>query len=222
MAGRLKRSGAAVQETRQAGIAQGIVLSLLTFLPIMATVSLGAGMPSFREHFHAAAGAIWFVPMLLTVPAVFIAVVSPIAGLLSDRFGRRRVLLAAIVLYGVCGLAPLLIDNLYIILGTRAGVGVSEGMLMTVGKTLVGDYFTGARRQQWVGYQGVIDACLGSLTWLLGGFLASVGWRGPFFLYLISIPLLLATAWLIWEPESRRLAVSGRRRRRLRPFLGAR
>jgi MFS family permease len=197
-----------VQETRQAGIAQGLVLSLLTFLPIMATVSLGAGMPSFREHFHAAAGAVWFVPMLLTVPAVFIAVISPIAGLLSDRLGRRRVLLAAIVLYGVCGVAPLLLDNLYVILGTRAGVGVSEGMLMTVGKTLVGDYFTGSRRQQWVGYQGVIDACLGSFTWLLGGYLASMGWRGPFFLYLVSIPLLLATAWLIWEPESRPPALS--------------
>ena len=170
----------------------------------MATVSLGAGMPSFREHFHAAVGAVWFVPMLLTVPALFIAVISPVAGLMSDRFGRRRVLLAAIILYGLCGLAPLVLDNLYAILGTRAGVGISEGMLMTVGKTLVGDYFTGARRQQWVGYQGVIDAGLGSLTWLLGGYLASVGWRGPFYLYLVSIPLLLATAWLIWEPEARR------------------
>lgn len=195
-----------MEKTRQAGIAQGLVLSLLTFLPIMATVSLGAGMPLFREHFHAAAGAIWFVPMLLTVPAVFIAIISPVAGMLSDRFGRRRVLLIAIVMYGICGLAPLLLHNLYLILGTRAGVGISEGMLMTAGKTLVGDYFTGARRQQWVGYQGVIDACLGSVTWLLGGYLASLGWRGPFFLYLVSIPLLLATAWLIWEPEAGRLA----------------
>lgn len=197
-----------MRQTRQAGIAQGLVLSLLTFLPIMATVSLGAGMPSFREHFHAAAGAIWFVPMLLTVPAVFIAIVSPVGGLLSDYIGRRRVLLGAIVIYGVCGLAPLFLDNLYIILGTRAGVGISEGLLMTVGKTLVGDYFTGARRQQWVGYQGAIDAGLGSCTWLLGGYLASLGWRGPFFLYLVSIPLLLATAWLIWEPEPRTAATA--------------
>jgi MFS family permease len=191
---------------RQAGLIQGLVLSCITFLPILATVSLAAGMPAFREHFSSAAGAAWFVPMLLTVPALFIAAVSPIAGRLSDRFGRKRLLVAGLVVYGLSGLAPLMIDSLYFILATRAIVGISEGVLMTVGKSMVGDYFSGERRQAWVGYQGILDACLGSMTWLLGGVLASLGWRGPFLLYLIWIPLLAATFAFLWEPLGQAIA----------------
>src|SRR5882672_2346538 len=97
---------------RQAGIVQGIVLSLVTFLPIMATVSLAPGIPLFQEHFKAVPNVSVLVPMLITLPAVFIALVSPLAGALSDAVGRKRVLLCAMVIYGVCGLAPLLLDNL--------------------------------------------------------------------------------------------------------------
>jgi MFS family permease len=186
---------------RQAGIVQGIILSLVTFLPIMATVSLAPGLPLFLDHFKNVPHVSMLVPMLITVPAVLIAVISPFAGALSDAVGRKRVLLAAMVLYGVCGMAPLVLDNIYALLASRVGVGAAEGMLMTVGKTLVGDYFAGARRQQWVGYQAGIDAGLGSLTWLLGGVLASGSWRGPFLLYTLSIPMFFAVLLLLWEPE---------------------
>lgn len=188
-------------EQRQAGIVQGIVLSLVTFLPIMATVSLAPGMPLFLDHFKNVPHVSTLVPMLITVPAVLIAIVSPFAGALSDAVGRARVLLAAVVLYGVCGMAPLLLDNIYALLASRVGVGIAEGMLMTVGKTLIGDYYAGERRQRWVGYQAGIDACLGSLTWLLGGVLASGSWRGPFMLYTLSIPMFFAVLLLLWEPE---------------------
>jgi MFS family permease len=175
---------------RQAGIVQGIILSLVTFLPIMATVSLAPGIPLFLNHFKNVAHVSALVPMLITVPAVMIAIASPFAGALSDAVGRKRVLLAAVALYGVCGMAPLVLDNIYSLLGSRIGVGAAEGMLMTVGKTLIGDYFAGERRQRWIGYQSGIDACLGSLTWLLGGVLAGGNWRGPFLLYTISVPVL--------------------------------
>ena len=186
---------------RQAGVVQGIVLSFVTFLPIMATVSLAPGIPLFIEHFKNVPHIETLVPMLITVPAVLIALVSPLAGALSDAAGRKRVLLAAMVLYGACGMAPLLLDNFYALLGSRVGVGISEAMLMTIGKSLVGDYFAGERRQRWVGYQGVIDACLGSLIWLLGGVLASGSWRGPFLLYTLAIPMFFAVLFLLWEPE---------------------
>lgn len=199
---------------REAGLTEGIVLSLVTFLPIMATVSLAPCIPLFHEHFAAVPGAQALVPMLVTLPAVFIAILSPIAGALSDRFGRRRLLLGALILYGLCGLAPLLLDDLRAILASRVGVGAAEGMLMTVGKSLIGDYYDGPRRQQWVGVQGIIDACLGSLTWFLGGALAQGGWRAPFLLYLISIPLFLAVAWKVWEPVGVALARSVRGRAR--------
>jgi MFS family permease len=138
---------------------------------------------------------------LLAVPAIFIAITSPFVGIPIKRFGRKPVLMAGVLLYGVFGLAPFFMEDLHAILVTRAGVGVAEAMLMTVGKALIGDYFTGERRQRWVGYQNAIDAALGTSMWFIGGLLATFGWRSPFLLYIVAIPLLIAVAFLIWEPQ---------------------
>jgi len=187
---------------RQAGIVQGLILSLATFLPIMATISLAPAIPRLIEHFSDTPNVKVLVPMLLSVPAICIAIASPLTGVLADYMGRRRVLIAAILIYGAFGMAPLLLDDLYAILATRVGVGIAEAMLFTVGKTLIGDYFAGERRQAWVGYQNAIDAALGTMTWLAGGLLAALSWRAPFYLYILSVPLLLAVIFYIWEPES--------------------
>jgi MFS family permease len=187
--------------TRQAGLTQGLILSLVTFLPILATLSVAPAIPRLIEHFSDVPNAKLLVTMLLSVPAICIAISAPFVGYFTDRVGRKRVLVAAVILYGIFGIAPLFLDNLYTILATRAGVGVAEAMLVTVGKTLIGDYFAGERRQRWIGYQNAIDAVLGTSMWLIGGYLASFGWRSPFLLYLVSVPLLVAIVFLIWEPE---------------------
>ena len=194
---------------RQAGIVQGLILSLVTFLPIMATLSVAPAIPRLIAQFEDVPNVTVLIPMLMTIPAICIAVTSPFVGVLTDRLGRRRVLIAAIIIYGVFGMAPFFLDDLYVILATRVGVGVSEAMLFTVGKTLIGDYFTGERRQRWVGYQNAIDAALGTTTWLLGGLLASLGWRAPFLLYTLAVPLLIAVYFLIWEPSPRDDAEGG-------------
>ncbi|MEJ2128497.1 MAG: MFS transporter [Woeseiaceae bacterium] len=186
---------------RQAGVVQGVILSLVTFLPIMATLSVAPAIPRLIEHFDAIPNAAVLVTMLLSVPAIFIAITSPFVGIPIKRFGRKPILVWGVALYGVFGLAPFFLEDLYAILITRAGVGVAEAMLVTVGKALIGDYYSGERRQRWVGYQTAIDATLGTLMWFIGGLLATFGWRSPFLLYLVAIPLLVAVIFLIWEPE---------------------
>ena len=186
---------------RQAGVVQGVILSLVTFLPILATLSVAPAIPRLIEHFGDVADARILVPMLLSVPAIFIAITSPFVGIPIKRYGRKPVLVVGVALYGVFGLAPFFMEDLHAILITRAGVGVAEAMLVTVGKALIGDYFTGERRQRWVGYQTAIDAALGTAMWFIGGALASFGWRSPFLLYIVAVPLLIAVVFLIWEPE---------------------
>lgn len=186
---------------QKAGFVQGIILSLVTFLPILATLSVAPAIPRLIEHFSDVADARVLVPMLLAVPAIFIAITSPFVGIPIKRYGRKPVLIVGVALYGVFGLAPFFMDDLHAILVTRAGVGVAEAMLVTVGKALIGDYFTGERRQRWVGYQTAIDAALGTLMWFIGGALASFGWRSPFLLYIVAVPLLVAVIFLLWEPE---------------------
>lgn len=52
-----------------------------------------------------------------------IALLAPFAGRIIDTFGRKRLLVTALVIYSVFGTAPLWLDGLPAILLSRAGVG---------------------------------------------------------------------------------------------------
>src|SRR6516165_3671248 len=92
--------------TRKAGPVQAWVLIFAMFLPIMAIVALAPALPTLVDHFKGVPNAAVFVPMLLTAPALCIAIFGALAGYLSDRFGRRRLFLGAMVLYLIGGSTP--------------------------------------------------------------------------------------------------------------------
>ena len=72
----------------QAGIAQGLILSFATFLPILATLSVAPAIPRLIQHFGDIPNAPVLVTMLLSVPAIFIAITSPFVGSPIKRSAR--------------------------------------------------------------------------------------------------------------------------------------
>jgi MFS family permease len=140
---------------------------------------------------------------ILTMPAIWVLLFSPIAGWMADRFGRRRLLIAAMVVYAFVGAAPVLLNNLYAIILSRVAVGVCESLVMTVSTTLISDYFTGPARERWLASQTAVASVSALGIIYLGGELgAALGWRGPFYLYLYSLPLAFCVMRVIWEPSA--------------------
>ncbi len=138
---------------------------------------------------------------ILTMPAIWVLLFSPVAGWLADRFGRRNLLVASMLVYAFVGIAPALLDNIYAIIVTRAGVGICESIVLTVTTTLISDYFRGRARERWLASQTAVASLSAVGIIYLGGQLgAAYGWRGPFFLYLYSLPLALAVLACVWEP----------------------
>jgi MFS family permease len=138
---------------------------------------------------------------VMTMPAIWVVLFSPIAGLLADRYGRRSILMSAMIVYAGIGIAPALLENLYAIIVTRVGVGICESVVMTVSTTLICDYFSGKARERWLAGQ-TATASLSALAIIpLGGVLAArYGWHGPFFIYIYSLLLVAGVAIFIWEP----------------------
>ena len=93
-----------------------------------------------------------------------------------------------------------ILNNLYYILISRAVLGISVGMSMTIVITLIADYFEGIERQKFVGLQIAFMSIGGILFIGLGGILADVGWRYPFLIYLFSLLVLPLTIIFLHEP----------------------
>ncbi len=188
---------------------QGIVLMLAAVLPVMAIVSLVPVLPILLEEFAATEGSEVLVPIAITIPALCVAIFSPLAGWLSDRTGRKNLLLLAFVLYAAIGIVPFFLEDIRHIIGTRILLGIAEATIMTVSTALIGDYFQGERREKWVAIQVGVASISAIILVAIGGILGEVlGSRGPFLLYLLALPIALLSAFVLFEPSKQEKAVS--------------
>lgn len=186
--------------TRTAGTLQGVLLCVMSCLSVLGAVLLAPVLPAMQKAFATTPGVAVLVPVTLTIPALMIGLLSPIAGSIIDRVGRKRLLVGSLVAYGVLGMAPLAISSLPLIVLTRAGVGVTEAAIMTCTTTLLVDYFAGTQRVRWLGLQTVAAALAATLFFAVGGALGSSGWRAPFWLYVLAFPLAVLAVRYIWQP----------------------
>lgn len=188
---------------RRPGLLQVAVLMLSSCLSILGAVLIAPVLPSMQSAFADVAGAAALVPLVLTAPALVIAVLAPVAGRIVDALGRKNLLVGAMLLYAVVGTAPLWLDSLPLILLSRVGVGLAEAAIMTCCTTLIADYFTGHARDKYLGLQVVFTTIAATICFGLGGALGASSWRTPFWLYLVSLPLAVLAVVAIWEPVRR-------------------
>ena len=184
-----------------ASFRHALILLLGSCLPVMATVLIAPVLPQIMQHFSGVPNAEALVPLALTIPALVIGLLAPIAGMVVDRIGRKRLLLASMVLYAVFGTAPLYLETLPAIIASRAGVGMAEAIIMTVCTSLIADYFSGAQRERYLAQQTMWASISATLFFGIGGALGESGWRTPFWMYTAALLLLPAMAIMLWEPR---------------------
>jgi MFS family permease len=189
---------------RRAGVNQGLVLIVLGSLVTLAIVSLVPNLPQLLRRFSDVPGYEFYVPMIITVPSLCIALFSPVAGMLADRVGRRPILLVAVFFYAVVGVLPLLFDSLAGVIATRVGIGIMEATILTCGNALMGDYFSGVERDKWLGLQATLGTIIASALMLIGGRLGAISWKGPFVLYALGLPVFIWAVFALWEPARTR------------------
>jgi len=198
--------GTAPLPGRQAGMAHSALLLLGSCLPVLGAVLLAPVLPRMQAHFSDVAGSTLLVPIVLTLPALVIALLAPFAGLIADRLGRKPLLLASMGLYVLCGVLPLWLESLQAIVLSRAGIGLAEAGIMTCCTTLMGDYYSGRRRERLFALQMVATSLSAAVFIAVGGFIGQNDWRAPFALYAVGLVFLPLMAWKLWEPRPRAAA----------------
>ncbi|MCK8438513.1 MFS transporter [Streptomyces sp. D2-8] len=172
-------------------------------LPILGAVLIAPVLPKMQDHFESVPGAKALVPLALTVPALALALLAPFAGVIVDRLGRKRLLIAATLLYAVFGTAPLWLDSLGAIIASRALVGVTEAAIMTCCTTLIGDYYSGRQRVKYLALQTMCASASATVFFVVGGAAGSAGWRMPFWVYAVSLALAPLMAMALPSPAGR-------------------
>ncbi|PKT72278.1 MFS transporter [Streptomyces populi] len=178
-----------------------VLLMAGSCLPILGAVLIAPVLPRMQDHFSHIAGSEALVPLVLTVPALSLAALAPFAGVLVDRLGRKRLLVAATVLYALFGTAPLWLGSLYGIVLSRVLVGVAEAAIMTCCTTMIGDYYSGRTRDRYLALQTMCASASATLFFVLGGALGSIGWRAPFWLYAVGLLLAPVMARVLPAPH---------------------
>jgi len=179
----------------------GIALLLPITLTTMAVVLLAPTLPKMLDAFQAVPDHEYWVPLILTVPALCIALFSPLAGMVGDRFGRRKLLLASFLVYAIVGMAPLYLDSLWAILASRIGVGIAETAVVVLSTTMIGDYFKGRARDKWLAAQTAFASVSALIFFNVGGQLGAFGWRAPFWVYGSALLMFLLVLAFTWEPR---------------------
>jgi MFS family permease len=173
-------------------------------LTVMAGATIAPSLPSMEQHFASVPNASYWVKLILTVPALTIAIGAPFVGILIDRFGRKPILTIALLVYGLAGSSGLWLNTIETILIGRAFLGISVAGVMVTATALIADYYTGAARGRFLGLQAAFMALGGVIFLTLGGFLADLNWRMPFAIYLIALALVACVIFILPEPKSDR------------------
>jgi MFS family permease len=168
---------------------------------VLAATIIAPALPEMASVFEDVPNADFLVRLTLTMPALFIAIGAPFAGVLLDRLGRKPVLVAALLLYALAGTAGFFLNSLSAILVSRALLGLAVAGIMSGFTTLILDYFSGAKLNQFMGYQGAFIGLGGMVFLLMAGVLADVGWRFPFLVHLFAFFVLPGVLFTITEPE---------------------
>ena len=185
---------------RRATAATLLAASTLT---VMAPTIVAPALPSIARTFSDAPSAEVLVPLVLTLPALVIAVTASVVGVMVDRRGRRPVLVGGIVLYGLAGGTGLVVGSLPALLAGRVGLGLAVAMVLTAVTTVIGDLYTGVERSRMLSRQAAAMGVSGTVFTVTSGVLAAVSWRWSFLLYPLAWLLLPAVLRAIPGPSRR-------------------
>ncbi|MBW4515852.1 MAG: MFS transporter [Timaviella obliquedivisa GSE-PSE-MK23-08B] len=150
-----------------------ITLLLVSALTVMAGATIAPALPAMRQYFSEVANADYWVRLILTAPALFIAIGAPIAGTIIDRFGRKGLLATSVFLYGLAGSSGFLLNEIGLMLLGRVLLGLSVAGIMTTATTLIADYYRDAARAQFLGLQAAFMGFGGVIFLTLGALLRS-------------------------------------------------
>ena len=173
-----------------------VLATLLLLLTVFGPISMDLYLPALPALTDELGAATSIAQLTVTACLIGLAAGQLVAGPVSDRFGRRRVVLIGIGAYvltsALCAISP----TVELLIGARLVQGFAGGVGIVIAQAAGRDIYSGGALIRFYGRLTVIGGFAAIVGPLIGGALSSVtDWRGLFaFLSLIGVVILAATA----------------------------
>ncbi|MCZ8377434.1 multidrug effflux MFS transporter [Mycobacterium sp. CPCC 205372] len=182
------------------------VLALLTAVAPLATDMYLPAFPAMAEEFGTSASAI---QLTLTTFMIGLAIGQLVIGPLSDRFGRRPLMLAGTLVCVLAGAACALAPTIELLTVFRFLQGFSGAAGVVLSRAVVSDRAHGAAAARVFSLMMIINGVAPVVAPLLGGSLMGlIGWRGVFWIITgLAAAMFVGVVAVLGEthPEERRM-----------------
>lgn len=185
----------------------GITL-LLASLSMISPLSIDTFLPSFPTIADEFGLTSWEVQQIITAYLLPFALFSLVHGPLSDALGRRRVVIAGLVLYTAGSIGCFLAPTFGTLLFCRVLQGLAAGIGPTVARAVVRDLFDGPNAQRLMSSMMLVFSLAPAAAPIIGGWVhVAMGWRWVFgMLVVLGAALMVVCMFLLPEthPPARR------------------
>ena len=169
---------------------------LLAALSALGPFSIDTYLPSFPEIAEKLGATQLQVQQTLSAYLLAFAVMTLWHGAISDRFGRRRVILVALAFFGFASAGCVFATSIEQLWFWRAMQGVTAGAGMVVSRAIVRDLYDGAAAQRLMSQITMMFALAPAVAPVIGGWLQTVfGWRSVFAFLVLSTAALWLACW---------------------------
>ncbi|MEU2618860.1 MFS transporter [Streptomyces sp. NPDC007157] len=176
------------------------VICLAQLTVLLDNTVLNVAIPSLTRELHAATADIqWMINAYSLVQSGLLLT----AGSAADRYGRKKMLITGLVLFGAGSLAAGLAGSTTQLIAARAGMGVGGALLLTTTLAVVMQIFTSDEHPKAIGIWSAVNALGFAAGPLIGGFVLNHFWWGAIFLINLPVAALALAAVVVLVPESK-------------------
>lgn len=182
------------------------VIFCVTLIAVLGVSSIAPALPLLVTELGIPKDTIGLVMAVFSMPGIFLA---PFFGFMSDRFGRKPVLIPSLLLFSLAGTACAFVRDFHWLLVLRTLQGVGAASLGTLNVILIADLYPGSSRIKAMGYNAAVLSLGTAVYPVLGGLLAQISWNSPFFLALLGIPVAGLVRFRFSQSDLDRSSASG-------------
>ncbi|WP_367322079.1 MFS transporter [Streptomyces sp. HUAS ZL42] len=176
------------------------VICLAQLTVLLDNTVLNVAIPSLTRELGAATSDIqWMINAYSLVQSGLLLT----AGSAADRYGRKRMLIAGLALFGAGSLVAGLADSTGRLIAARAGMGVGGALLLTTTLAVAMQIFASEEQPRAIGIWSAVNALGFAAGPLIGGFMLNHFWWGAIFLINLPVAALGLAAVVVLVPESR-------------------